>query len=408
MTAPPTDRRPPRVEPAIGSGFARTDVLAVLADSPAVHALAPDQLDELARCASIVTCFEADDVVVRQGDAAEHLFLVLEGEVIVRRHQGGEAFELARLGPGEMFGEAAVLGGGPRNATVVTAGPGRLLRLPAEVVRDIDHRPWAVEALRDVGRAMSQRVRHTNTVAVEALRREAEESRRRLAMGHFIMWIVVGMSLYTISLGATLSVTDDLALASMCTNAVILLSVFAMWRLVSQSPYGRATFGLVINPGWRREIGEALLWSLGLIALATGAKWILIATVPALSDVPLLDSPYLGARPLGTVDVVFTVTYFVLSPVQEMIARGCLQSSLTVFLEKRPLHVAQAILLSNLIFAANHAHLSPWFTALAFAPGLAWGVLYHRQRSLLGVAISHAIVGTWALKVLGLDLLARM
>ena len=35
--------------------------------------------------------------------------------------------------------------------------------------------------------------------------------------------------------------------------------------------------------------------------IATAAKWILINTVPALSAVPLVDSPYFGTRPLRTV-----------------------------------------------------------------------------------------------------------
>jgi putative ABC transport system ATP-binding protein len=57
--------------------------------------------------------------VVREGDVGHELYLISDGEVRVER--GGN--EVARLGPGEFFGELALLSGEPRNATVVAADP---------------------------------------------------------------------------------------------------------------------------------------------------------------------------------------------------------------------------------------------------------------------------------------------
>jgi putative ABC transport system ATP-binding protein len=59
------------------------------------------------------------DVVIRQGDKGHELFLISEGDVKVER--SGQ--EVARLGPGEFFGELALLSGNPRNATVVANDP---------------------------------------------------------------------------------------------------------------------------------------------------------------------------------------------------------------------------------------------------------------------------------------------
>jgi len=59
------------------------------------------------------------DVVIRQGDTGHELFLVSDGGVRVER--SGQ--EVARLGPGEFFGELALLSGNPRNATVVATDP---------------------------------------------------------------------------------------------------------------------------------------------------------------------------------------------------------------------------------------------------------------------------------------------
>ena len=59
------------------------------------------------------------DVVIRQGEIGHELFLVSDGSVKVER--SGQ--EVARLGPGEFFGELALLSGNPRNADVIATGP---------------------------------------------------------------------------------------------------------------------------------------------------------------------------------------------------------------------------------------------------------------------------------------------
>ena len=59
------------------------------------------------------------EVVIREGDTGHELFLVSEGEVKIERG----ASEVARLGPGEFFGELALMSGLPRNASVIAAAP---------------------------------------------------------------------------------------------------------------------------------------------------------------------------------------------------------------------------------------------------------------------------------------------
>jgi putative ABC transport system ATP-binding protein len=60
-----------------------------------------------------------DEVVIREGDIGHELFLVSEGEVKVER----AGAEVARLGPGDFFGELALMSGERRNATVIAADP---------------------------------------------------------------------------------------------------------------------------------------------------------------------------------------------------------------------------------------------------------------------------------------------
>ena len=61
-----------------------------------------------------------------------------------------------------------------------------------------------------------------------------------------------------------------------------------------------------------------------------------------------------------------------------------------------------AIVLSNVVFSVTHLHLG-WICALSsFIPGLFWGWMYYRQRSLVGVSISHVLIGVWLMDVLDL------
>ena len=57
--------------------------------------------------------------VIREGQPTESFFVLKSGSVQVTR--GGKP--VARLGPGEFFGEIGMLDRGPASATVVTDGP---------------------------------------------------------------------------------------------------------------------------------------------------------------------------------------------------------------------------------------------------------------------------------------------
>jgi CRP-like cAMP-binding protein len=73
---------------------------------------------------------EAGQVVVRQGEQGDALYLIEEGQAEVHaRAEDGTVTTVATLGPGSYFGEIALVTGGPRNADVVAVTPLTLLRL---------------------------------------------------------------------------------------------------------------------------------------------------------------------------------------------------------------------------------------------------------------------------------------
>ena len=95
---------------------------------PFFKGMSPEQLSEIARQGSSEEMV-ADQVIFREGDLGDRLYLLLEGKIAVRREKNGETVTLAELGAGEVFGELALIDAEERSATVVALEKGRLFTL---------------------------------------------------------------------------------------------------------------------------------------------------------------------------------------------------------------------------------------------------------------------------------------
>jgi small-conductance mechanosensitive channel/CRP-like cAMP-binding protein len=85
------------------------------------------------------TClYAAGEDIIRQGDEGSELFVIRSGEAAVLVGQEGlEPVEVARLGPGGVFGEMSLVTGERRNATVRTSSPCEVIVLGHAAFRDV-------------------------------------------------------------------------------------------------------------------------------------------------------------------------------------------------------------------------------------------------------------------------------
>ena len=76
----------------------------------------------------------ANELIIRQGDPGGYYYVIEEGYCDVAREPGGGGREvhLAELGPGDGFGEEALVSDTPRNASVTMRSSGVLMRLDKE------------------------------------------------------------------------------------------------------------------------------------------------------------------------------------------------------------------------------------------------------------------------------------
>jgi len=79
---------------------------------------------------------EPDQIIVRQEDAGDFFYVVMEGRCAVTREQAGHRpLRLAELESGSCFGEEALISDSKRNATVTMVTRGTLMRLSKENFR---------------------------------------------------------------------------------------------------------------------------------------------------------------------------------------------------------------------------------------------------------------------------------
>lgn len=127
--------------------MAQQDATSRLAQVPIFSECTKRELTIIGRAAKEVSHREGT-IIAREGERGVGLFLILEGQCKVSI--GGKT--KAKLGPGDFFGEVALLDGGPRTATVTALTPVRLVGITGWVFRGLlmEHPSIALKTLEAV------------------------------------------------------------------------------------------------------------------------------------------------------------------------------------------------------------------------------------------------------------------
>jgi membrane protease YdiL (CAAX protease family) len=183
---------------------------------------------------------------------------------------------------------------------------------------------------------------------------------------------------------------------------LLLLGLFAIG--VKRSGYPASFYGFTLY-NWQRSVTESILFTIPILLLSLGAKWWVITHLPQFSHEALFNVGHgASTKPFAETWIITAMALayvFISSPIQEVLFRGGLQSTLQTFLLGKHRYFL-AILTSNLIFAMMHLVLSAVLAILTFAIGLFWGWLYKRHGTLMGVVLSHVLTGFWVFFILGI------
>ncbi|HKQ68108.1 MAG TPA: protein kinase [Polyangiaceae bacterium] len=118
--------------------------------------------------------FPAGTIIMTEGEAGESAYIIVEGRCVAFKQDGGTEIALREMGPGEVFGETAVLSQKPRSASVRAATDVLAMVVTGEILSNaLGLNDWMGTFVR----ALANRFRDVD----ERLRLLEQEERRRTA-----------------------------------------------------------------------------------------------------------------------------------------------------------------------------------------------------------------------------------
>jgi CRP-like cAMP-binding protein/membrane protease YdiL (CAAX protease family) len=337
---------------------------------------------------------KSGEIIALEGEPASELYFITSGtaEVFMKEPELDYEHRLSMLSTGDSIGEMAVLDCKPRSASVRAVSDCSLLMLKNDKLQSLSAAEESAysKIKSNLSCEMSERLRQTNEMTVRSLRIQLAEEKSRVSMGILICMLLVGICLYVFSLQVIASWARAASTTTVVSVSIIFLFAAMSFFVIKKGGYPFSMYGLTIE-NWRQSLMESILFLVPILLFLCVLKWLYLKWVPGIQEYPLLSlGQHLTLSKSGL--ILTCLAYSVFAPVQEFIARGCFQSSFQNFLVGKH-RTLTAIVISNLMFSMTHLHISISFALMAFIPGLFWGWQYSRHKTLIGISISHIIIG---------------
>jgi len=383
-------------------------------DVPFFDRLPQDGREALEQHMSIC-CFAAGERIVEEGESNPgRLYFVLEGEAAICNR--GKSFsthtmsdyEIAVRGKDEVIGAISFLDGEPYPVSVIAKTQLTLavLDFPSGALSPASEKRRASVVL-ELRRQLTADLRRSLARRLGSAENEAEFARYKNAVGRIVVTTLSLLSFYTLLLSVLPSFQVALTVNFAISPFIIAMFAAVMGPVIWYSGFPHSFFGLQ-TANWKSALIFSILVSLVFIAAGAGVKLFLIHTTETFSSLSLFGVADVKEN---MHDVMMSPLYWVavglylmLTPLQEFVARCCLQAPLFAFLNGTAVwrHV-WSILVSNLVFAAAHSHISFAFAIAAFVPGLFWGWIFARTNSLIAASASHFMIGGAGIFLFGIE-----
>ena len=144
----------------------------MLRNLPLLEGARPEVVERLAEVA-VERSFQPGQVILQEDSTGREVYVIVEGLVEVVKGHGAEEMVIARSGPGDFFGEMALIEDRPRFATIRALEPTRLLELSERDLRSVLVRQPLL--LYQVTRVLSARVREADLKMIADLQRKNRE-----------------------------------------------------------------------------------------------------------------------------------------------------------------------------------------------------------------------------------------
>lgn len=376
--------------------------------------------------------FNKDEYVLFENEKTLYLYLIMQGSVsIVKQDSINKTQHVINiLEAGSILGEMSLIDGKPHSASAMANEACTILIIPIEALKNKEaptvfpslfsrissilklpklgqmHNQLYEKIVKRCTDMLVQRLRSTNTLALNALQNELALVKSKNVASQFMINVIVLLSFYTLCVQFMTEMKAYTLSTSFINIPFMIVLIIPILIMMKKSGYAWKTYGLTLL-NWKRASIEAFIFTIPFLLIVLIYKWALIHFDPRFSNRLLFDmtlslnSKLVGNEHSSIQTILILCAYFLFVPVQEILTRGALQSSFQLLLTGK-YRTLWAILLSNLIFSTMHSHVSLGFGLIVYLPGLFWGWMYARQRTLIGATLSHLLLGGWSLFVVGL------
>jgi len=342
------------------------------------------------------------------------IYIILDGQISITKEgispleSRPADYELAVLRRAEIFGELSFVDGKPSSVSFLAKTDVTL------AITDLSasHRRQTVRRVREIvaGKLRSHIAKQADESVIlrmNSLQLENQLAAYRSGVGHIVMTILCVLSVYTLTLSFLPAFKNETHANFALSPLIIILFALTFSLVIATSGLPARFFGLQLD-NWREALALSVRASILFLLAFVFVKWLLISTSPSFAGVSLLGGADIvaGSKVLSSTAWYWLafVTYLLLTPMQEFVARSGIQAPLYAFLhgseQKRRWC---SIIASNLVFTAGHAHISLAFALAAFLPGILWGWVFAKTNSLFAAAVSHVIVGGIGMFLFGIE-----
>ena len=239
------------------------------------------------------------------------------------------------------------------------------------------------------------------------MQQEAEFARYKNAVGRIVVTTLAILSFYTLLLSVLPQFMVAITVNFVLSPFIIVMFAAVMGPVILHSGFPPSFFGSQ-TANWKSALSFSVAASLAFIAAGAGLKWMLIHTTETFAGLSLFG---VADVKVNIHDAMMSPLYWVavglyltLTPIQEFVARSCLQAPLYAFLNGTEFQrKLWSILVSNLVFAAAHSRISFASAVAAFILGLFWGRIFARTNSLLAASASHFMIGGAGIFLFGIE-----
>jgi len=344
--------------------------------------------------------FAPGETLLREDQPNGRVFLVEEGELEVWKGdpKQPQGVCVARLKSGECFGEMSAINSAPSSATVVAGSP---VRVRVMALEDLPQQGNIKEQVTlNLARILVRRLSSANGEIQTKHQSELKAMQRVTAASAFVSRMLTVLSLYMFSLPFVAMLIPLLPTETLVSFFFIVVFVWVVVNFMQAQPQVRVDSWFMTFKDWPRQLWRALPWTVPPILVFVAIKLSVMHTRP---DVRFFD-PMSAIGPNLPMDFPmwagFAAGYTALCFAQEFIR--CAVQGTIALINGAASGPWKPILLADVVFMSVHLHLGPAFAAQAFLGGLFFGYEFHKERSYLSVAITHSLVGLFAVFIAGI------